>query len=157
MKRKYLLAAETFYYSYANYLSHLEVENARFTHYMPEDIDTLEEAESEAWDDVRLARALEVSEENARRLRQYYHEALDIVDAPTPAESFRRGVRFSIQHALEEGLETEEDVEDLVVQICYRAADLAYLLDMKDEPLSKYSRALRREPGVKYLDDPEST
>jgi len=157
MKRKHLLAAETFYYSYAHYLDHLEVENARFTHYMPQDVDTLAKAESEGWDDARLARALEVSKEHARRLRKYYHEALDIVDAPTPAESFRRGVRFSIQHALEEGLETEKDVEDLVVQICYRAADLAYMLDMKDERLSEYSGALRREPGVKYRDDTEPT
>jgi hypothetical protein len=43
-------------------------------------------------------------------------------------------------------------VEDLVVQICYRAADLAVLLDMEGKPLSRYSRHLRREPDVEYDD-----
>lgn len=61
--------------------------------------------------------------------------------------------RKSIRHALQEGLETEDDVEALVVQICYRAADLGYLLDMTDERLAEYSEALRKEPGVAYWDD----
>ena len=157
MKRKHLLAAETFRYSYANYADHLESRNVRFTKYMPDDVATLERAEREGWDDATLARVLNVPAENAQRLREFYREALDVVDAPTPAESFRRGVRYSIRYALQEGLETEDDVEALVVQICYRAADLAYLLDMTGERLSEYSAALRKEPGVVYWDDAERT
>lgn len=79
------------------------------------------------------------------------------MDAPTPAESFRRGVRYSIQDAIEEGLTDEGDIERLVTQICYRAADLAYLLDLEGDTLSDYSRELRKEsdlgPGPFALED----
>jgi hypothetical protein len=153
MKRKQLLAAETFRYSYAHYADHLEGRNVRFTKYMPDDVATLEKAERDGWDDATLARVLDTPEESARLLRESYRKALDIVDAPTPAEAFRRSVRYSIRYTLQEGLETEEDVEALVVQICYRAADLGYLLDMTDERLSEYSETLRKEPGVTYWDD----
>jgi hypothetical protein len=153
MQRKYLLAAETFRYSYAHYADHLEGRNVRFTRYMPDDVATLERAEREGWDDKTLARALDTPEENAQRLREYYREALDIVDAPSPAEAFRRSVRYAIQYALQEGLASKDNVEELVVQICYRAADLGYLLDMTGERLSEYSEALRQEPGVSYWDD----
>lgn len=153
MERKYLLAAETFRYSFARYAERVEEDHVRYTKYMPEDISVLERAERENWDDVRLAQALEMPEENATRLRDFYRQALEIIDAPTPAEAFRRGVRHSIRYALEEGLKTEKDVEDLVVQICYRAADLGYMLDMARKRLSDYSRELRKEPGVRYLDD----
>ena len=153
MNRKHLLAAETFRYSYTHYADHLEARNARFSKYMPDDVATLEKAEREGWDDARLARALDTSEENAQRLREFYREALEIIDAPTPAEAFRRAVRYSVQFALQEGLETEADVEDLVVQICFRAADLGYLLDMTDERLADYSGELRQEPGVNYSSD----
>jgi hypothetical protein len=46
-------------------------------------------------------------------------------------------------YALEEGLNSAEDIDDLVGQICYRAADLAYLLDMEEKELSEYSIILR--------------
>jgi hypothetical protein len=39
-----------------------------------------------------------------------------------------------------------------VTQVCYRAADLGFLLDREGEPLCRYSRPLRREPGVEYDD-----
>jgi hypothetical protein len=39
-----------------------------------------------------------------------------------------------------------EEMEKVVVQICYRAADLAFLLDQHGEELSKYSEDLRAEP-----------
>jgi hypothetical protein len=68
-------------------------------------------------------------------------------------DTYRFPPHYSIQFALQEGLETEADVEDLVVQICYRAADLGYLLDMTDERLADYSGELRQEPGVKYSSD----
>jgi len=35
-----------------------------------------------------------------------------------------------------------------VVQICYRTADLGFLLKRDGEPLSKYSQDLRAEPGI---------
>jgi hypothetical protein len=64
-------------------------------------------------------------------------------------------VRYSIKYAVEEGLETEEDFDQLATQICYRAADLAVLLEIEDKQLSDYSRELRRGKGVKYFGDEE--
>lgn len=43
-------------------------------------------------------------------------------------------------------------VEQLVTQICYRAADLAYLLKQEGTTLSRYSRHLRREPDMEYYE-----
>lgn len=150
MDRQQLLAAETFHYSYANYDNHLGIGNIRFDKLMPDDVDTLERAEREDWDDARLAHALEVEEEHVVHWRRSYQRAKSIVDASTPAESFRRGVRFSIEDAIEEGLADEKQIEDLVTQICYRAADLAYLLDMGGERLSDYSRELREVSGIDF-------
>ena len=144
MNRKQLLAAETFHYSYANYANHLGG-NIRFDKWMPDDVDTLERAEREGWDDARLAQALDVLEDRVEFWRVSYQRAKDIIDAPTPAESFRRGVRYSIQDAVEEGLTGEREIERLVTQICYRAADLAYLLDLERKRLSDYSEELREE------------
>ena len=84
--------------------------------------------------------------------REAYRKAQEIVSAPTPAESFRRGVRYSIQDAVDKGLDNEQAVERLVTQICYRAADLAYLLDLDETILSHYSRELRQVSGAD-LDD----
>jgi len=150
MDRQQLLAAETFHYSYANYDNHLGIGNIRFDELMPDDVDTLERAEQGGWDDARLAEALEIEEEHVARWRRSYQRAKAIVDAPSPAESFRRGVYFSVEDAVEKGLSDGQAIKDLVVQICYRAADLAYLLDMRGERLSKYSSDLRKEPGVDY-------
>jgi hypothetical protein len=144
MNRRELLAAETFHYSYANYDDHLGIGNIRFDKLMPDDVDTLEQAEQEGWDDARLAIALEVEVDKVEFWRESYRRAKEIVDAPTAAESFRRGVRYSIQDAVEEGLADKEAIEALVTQICYRAADLAYMLDMEAEILSHYSSELRR-------------
>ncbi len=143
MNRKQLLAAETFGYSYANYANHLGIGNIRFEKLMPDDVDTLQRAEQGGWDDARLAQALEVKAETVEDWRRAYQRAKDIIDAPTPAESFRRGVRYSIQDAVEKGLSDEEAIEDLVTQVCYRAADLAYLLDLAQKSLSDYSQELR--------------
>ena len=150
MTHQQLLAAETFHYSYANYADHLGIGNIRFDQLMPDDVDTLEQAEQEGWDDARLAEALEVEESQVPDWRESYRRAKFVVDAPTPAESFRRGVRFSVQDALDEGLTSEKLVERIVGQVCYRAADLAYVLDMRDERLGQYSSALREESGVDY-------
>jgi hypothetical protein len=48
----------------------------------------------------------------------------------------------------------EPSIERLLTQICYRAADLAFLLDRKGETLSQYSERLREiEYGEPDLDD----
>jgi hypothetical protein len=146
LDRRELLAAETFSYSYANYDNHLGIGNVRFDELMPNDVDILEQAEQEEWEDDRLAESLGVPAEQVGLWRESYRRAKEIVDAPTPAESFRRGVRYSIHDALAQGLNDEEAIEGLVTQICYRAADLAYLLDLEEELLSEYSEDLRRTP-----------
>jgi hypothetical protein len=142
MDREHLLAAEVFGYSYANYDDHLGG-NVRFDEMMPADVETLAQDAEEGWDDERLAEALEVSEDRVASWRDAYQRAVDIVDAPDPAEAFRRGVHYSILDAVEGGLADEEAIERLVTQVCYRAADLAYLLDMEGEVLSTFSKELR--------------
>ncbi len=151
MDREKLLAAETFSYSYANYADHLSIGHVRFEELMPQDVRTLERAEQEGWPLKRLARALEVNEAMAERFRVAYSRAKDIVDAPHAGESFRRGVRYSIQDAIKEGLQSEADIERLVTQVCYRAADLAYLLDLERKSLTDYSPYLRETSAFDTL------
>ena len=117
-----------------------------------EDAETLELAEREGWPAAKIAAALEVDVERAEDLLAALQRAREIVDAENPAEAFRNGVRFSIWQALEEGLHDPESVEKLVTQICYRAADMAFLLERAGKTLSQYSRHLRREPGVEYYE-----
>ncbi|HVQ40441.1 MAG TPA: hypothetical protein VMS31_23065 [Pyrinomonadaceae bacterium] len=145
-----LLAAETYSYSYDNYADHRG--NLRFDQYMPEDVRVLDRAIRESWPLDRIAKKLERSKEEANLLLSAFRDALEVVDAPTPAESFRRSTRQAIKRALAEGIESESQIEALVVQICYRAADLSFLLRFRNEPLHKYSDLLRREPGVEYHD-----
>jgi hypothetical protein len=139
-------------YSYANYDDHLGIGNVRFDKLMPDDVDTLEQAGQEGWDDARLAHALDVPEDKVEFWRESYRRAKEIVDAPTPAESFRRGVRYSILDTLEEGLAEDKAIERLVTRICYRAADLSYLLDLEDEILSTYSQELRASSAADVED-----
>ena len=105
LTRKHMLAAEVFGYSYDNYANHLGdlpgMGNARFEKYMPHDIGLLERAEREEWDASRLAKALEIEQDRVELYQSLYREAKDIVDAPTLVQSFRRGVRYSIEHALQ--------------------------------------------------------
>lgn len=145
-----LLAAETYSYSYDHYAGHRG--NARFDRYMPDDVRVLDRAIRESWPLDRIAKELERSEEEASLLLDAFRDALEVVDAPTPADSFRRAVRQVIKRALAEGIHSEEQIEALVIQICYRAADLSFLLRSRNEPLHKYSDLLRREPGVVYQD-----
>lgn len=144
MEREKLLAAELYAYSYAHYADHLGIGHVRFEELMPQDVRILEQAEQEGWPLAELAEALETDEKAAERMRVSYIRAKDIIDAPHAAESFRRGVRYSIMDAVEEGLPSEADIERLVTQVCYRAADLAYLLDLEDKALSDYSEDLRK-------------
>ena len=145
MRRKHLLAAEVYGYSYDHYQDHLEARNVRFTRMMPDDIDIFERAEREGWDSSRLAKALEIDEDKIEEWRRAYQEAKEILDAPTPVQAFRRGIRASIKRALEEGLEEEAAIERLITQICYRVADPGYLIEMERKQLSDYSFELREE------------
>ena len=159
MTREQLLAAEIYGYSFANYRNHLGIGNVRFEQLMPETVRTLERAAKENWPTSRIAEALEVRIDQVEQLRTAFDRAREIVDADNPAELFRNSVRFAVQLAIKEGLDDAESVEKLVKQICYRASDLAFVLQMRGEPLSRYSRHLRKEPGVKYyegyFDEPE--
>src|SRR6266702_2868619 len=106
------------------------------------DSKTLETAEREGWPASKIAVALEVDVERAEDLLAAFQRAREVVDAENPAEAFRNGVRFSIWHALEEGLGDPEAIEKLVTQICYCAANLAFLLEREGKTLSRYSRHL---------------
>ena len=66
MDRRQLLAAEIHGYSYDNYHDHLGV-NPRFDRYMPEAVDTLESAADEAWPIEKVASALGVEINEAKR------------------------------------------------------------------------------------------
>jgi hypothetical protein len=159
MEREKLLAAEIFGYSFANYEDHLGIGNIRYERLMPETVRTLEKAAQENWPTSRLAEELKVTVDEARDFVRGFERARQIVDAENPAESFRNAVRFSIQDAVRGGLANQESIEALVTQICFRAADLAFLLKIRGEPLSRYSRHLRKELDVEYgegyFDEPE--
>ena len=147
MERKYLLAAEMFNYSYDNYIDHVELENLRFTKLMPEEALLVEQAEREGWSDGKLAKLADYKIEQIPRLREDYRRAIRIIEQETPADIYRQGVIESIKVALEQGLKTDEDVEDLAVQICYRAADLSVLLTDEGKELRQYSKELRWTTG----------
>ena len=152
MTREQLLAAEIFGYSYANYQDHLGIGNIRYEQLMPQAARTLESAAQENWPILRVANELNMSVEDADKMTVAFGRARQIVDAENPAELFRNAVRFSIQDAAEEGLHDSESIEALVTQICYRAADLAFAIEMRKESLFRYSRHLRKESGVEYYE-----
>jgi hypothetical protein len=145
MERRHILAAELYNYSFENYRNHLGIGHDRFETLMPQDAALLERAQTEQWPDDQIAKMLEVDLEEVPRWRLKYMRAKSIVDAANPAESFRFGVRFSLQDALEKGMASSEDIEDLVSQICYRASDMAVLLELQGESLTQYSDTLRQE------------
>ena len=144
MNRYHLLAAEIFGYSYANYDNHLGIGHIRYEQKMPDDARTLELAAAEQWPIEKLARSLDVGVDVARKLLRAFRGAREVVDAENSGESFRWAVRQCIEHAVCEGLGDEPSIERLVTQICYRTADLAFLLVQKGETLSQYSEPLRR-------------
>ena len=151
MERIHFLAAEIFSYSYANYDDHLGI-NERFDTLMTRDAEMLETALKEEWSIEKVAQELDVSAEIARKLLFAAKEALEVVDAENPAESFRNAVRQNIEVALTDGLDSTEAIESLVTQICYRAADLGFVLDKKGQHLSQYSRHLRKDPDTAYYE-----
>lgn len=152
MTREQLLAAEIFGYSFANYQDHLGIGNVRYERLMPTSATVLQRATRDSWPLSRVAAELDTDEENARDLLDAYRRATAVIDAENPAEGFRNALRFTIRDALVEGLSTDEAIDKLVTQICFRTADLAYVLDRDGKALSRYSRHLRREPDVEYYE-----
>ena len=142
MNKKQLMAAETFAYSYANYADHLGI-NDRFDKYMPDDLKIIEKIVTKGGSADDLAAKLDVDKDIAEGLISSYLVAKKIVYAENVVESFRLGVKQSIIYALEQGLNSSKDIDDLVGQIAYRTADLAYLLDLEQKELSDYSELLR--------------
>ena len=159
MTREQLIAAEIYGYSFDNYEDHLGIGNVRYEQLMPEAARTLERAANEGWPTSQLAQVLKVKLDEVVELTAAFARARQIVDAENPAELFRNAVRFSIQAAVNQRLNDAESIESLVTQICYRAADLAFVLKAKGETLSRYSRHLRKESDVTYpegyFDEPE--
>ena len=152
LSRHQLLAAEIFGYSYANYSDHLGIGHARFESLMPSDAARLEQAVRERWDLGRVAEELEVDTDNAAALLSATVDALAVVDAENPAEAFRVAVRQVVQRATAEGLDSDESIEQLVTQICYRVSDMAHLLVRDGDSLSAYCPDLRREPNFDDFD-----
>jgi len=152
LSRYQLLAAEIFGYSYANYRNHLGIGNIRFDSLMPQDAKTLESAVLEEWPIARVAQEIDVDADIAASLLNRTRDGLDVVDAVNPSESYRQSVRQLVKRAAVEGLTDEDAIDQLVIQLCYRVSDLAYLLEAEGSTLSRYSRHLRREPGVEYYE-----
>jgi hypothetical protein len=150
LKRIELLAAELFSYSLDNYADHIEIGNVRFTKLMPNDVKALLTAEKENWTEDQISKALEIEISQVRDYLERFKIAKKIVNAINPSESFRYAVKQSIKYAIEDGLNTEEDIDNLVIQICYKAADLGYLLELESKKLSDYSEWLRRDKNADY-------
>ena len=142
MTENQLLAAEVYGYSYAHYVDRVDV-NERFTDLMPNDIVTLTKDEKFKWDIKKLAKKLEVDKEQAVAYRLSFQRAKRIVHAKSAAASFAEGVKQSIEQAIRNGLKDKESIDNLVEQVCYRAADLSYLLRVESRDLSEYSSGLR--------------
>jgi hypothetical protein len=126
---------------------------------MPAAARTLEQAATEGWPASQVAKVLKVELDEVPELAAAFDRARQIVDAEIPAELFRNAVRFSIPDAINQGFNDAESIESLVTQICYRAADLAFVLKARGETLSRYSRHLRKESDAEYyegyFDEPE--
>ncbi len=143
MDRIYLLAAEMFNYSYDKYADSVEFGKERFTKMMPKDARVTEEAELNRWSDDKLAEELDCSKDEAIALRDSYRSAVEIIDQDNLASLFRKGVTASIQYAIQQGLKNEDEINQLAEQICYRAADLSYLLTTEGKELRDISENLR--------------
>lgn len=150
LSRRERLAAEFYGYSLAHYADHVEIKNERFTRYMPDFVENLERAESEQWQAKRIATTFEVPEIEVPEMLIRLREAKNIINAANASESFRIAVRRQIEDAVSQGLDDSAAIDDLVIQICYCAADLGCLLEWEGKNLSEYSDWLRREKGVDY-------
>ena len=155
MKRIHYLAAEIFFYSYDNYDAHLGI-NPRFDQQMPKQARILDQALDKAEageqeiDLSVLGRKLDLDEELTIDFLNRAKNARRIVDADSPAAGFREAVRQCIVLANTSSESESEDydketdpVEQLSEQICYRLADLSYLLKQRGERVEQYSEELR--------------
>ena len=84
--------------------------------------------------------------------RKRFRDAVEVVDAGNPAEGFRNAVRQSLVFEFEQGPAGDAKIESVVKQICYRAADLGFLLKRNGTKLEDYSENLcsedDEEPGT---------
>ena len=152
MERIHLLAAEIFRYSYVNYEEHLGSDH-RFDKSMPKDAAILEEAVKEKWPVEKVAEKLDISDETASEVLHATFEAIEIVNAESPIDSFRKAVEHTLRYALTIGVKDDKDLMRLVDQISYRAADLSYLLEMEDKKLADYSKSLTETPLCDEVSD----
>lgn len=148
LTRRHRIAAELFAYSYANYSDHLG--NARFTHYMPKDVEILERAVAEKWDHGRIAKELDVEPERVPQLLERLKDAIKIVNAENASESFRESVRQQLRELLADKVNDEEELDKIVIQMCYCAADMGCLLEWEGKRLVDYSEWLRRTADCNY-------
>jgi tRNA(Ile)-lysidine synthase TilS/MesJ len=144
-----LLASELFSYSYDHYADHVEGGNERFTKLMPNDVRVLIKALEEKWSENKISEELKIDINEVNNYLARFEVAKKIVDASNPSESFRNSIRDIVEQAAKDRL-TNEEIDQLVIQICYRTADLGYLLDLENSKLSDYSEWLRRDKGVDY-------
>jgi hypothetical protein len=142
------IAAELYAYSLANYSDHLG--NERFTRYMPENVDLLERAVKEGWDNERIAKELDMEIEGVPQLIDRLADAHKVIDAPNASESFRESVRQQLVELLRDKVTDEKELEKIVVQMCYCASDLGCLLEWEGKRLVDYSEWLRRTPDCDY-------
>ena len=87
--------------------------------------------------------------------RKRYRDAVEVVDTKNPAEAFRHAVRQALTFEFRNNQIGDAEIESAVQQICYRAADLSYLLDQSNQKLSDYSQELRGEDEAESDVPPE--
>ncbi|MCH4887408.1 hypothetical protein EZV73_07490 [Acidaminobacter sp. JC074] len=143
MNRYRYIAAEMYGYSYDEYQRKLSSGNTRFTKYMPETVEAIERALEENWDHKKIAKVLEVDLDNVPEWIESFLHAKEIVDSKHAGESFRNGVKRSILHAIDVGLDSDDKVDNLVEQICYRLADFSYLIKREQKKPEDYSDYFR--------------
>lgn len=148
LTRTHRIAAELYAYSYANYSDHMG--NIRFTKLMPESVKTLERGIAENWDAKKIAKKLELKAENIPQLIERLNDAIKIVDAPNASESYREAVRQQLQHLLADKVTDEEELDKIVIQMCYCASDMGNLLEWEGKRLNDYSEWLQRTADCDY-------
>lgn len=145
LTRVQFLAAEIFSYSYASYADHLGIGHERFEELMPNAAKELELAVKEDWDIGRVAQTQNVDSDTAAFLLERTKKALKAVDSPNPALAFRETISQLVSKASEEGLDSDESVNELVAQICYRVSDLRFLMKADGSNLESLCAEFRRE------------
>jgi hypothetical protein len=145
MTRDHLLAAEIFAYSFADYAKNLQDGHIRFKEEMPNTVRNLEKAENENWPDEDLATAINMDMAKTLLWKKRFRHALEVVDAPDPVTAFRNAVRQSIANELGRHQLGDAELESAVTQVCFRTADLSFVLDMGQMNLSDCSVDLRSE------------